>query len=108
MTTVTTLPTVTWSSGATGAPLPPLVPGLPVLGNALSMQHDPLSFLVDCYQRYGPIFRLKALKREFTVMAGIEANQFLARRRRTLQQRTALRRLCRGDGHADLHGGHGR
>jgi hypothetical protein len=29
------------------------------------------------------------------------------RRRRALQQRAALRRLCRGDGHAHLHGGHG-
>jgi cytochrome P450 len=79
MTTATTLPAVTWSSGAAGAPLPPRVPGLPVLGNALSLQNDPLTFLVDSYHQYGPIFRLKALNREFTVMAGSEANQFLAR-----------------------------
>ena len=37
MTTATTLPAVTWSSGDAGAPLPPRVPGLPVLGNALSL-----------------------------------------------------------------------
>jgi cytochrome P450 len=79
MTTATTLPAVTWSSGDAGAPLPPLVPGLPVLGNALSLQNAPLTFLVDCYHQYGPIFRLKALNRAFTVMAGHEANQFLAR-----------------------------
>lgn len=79
MTTTTTLSPVTWSSGTGSAPLPPQVPGLPVLGNALSMQHDPLAFLVGCYAQYGPIFRLKALNREFTVMAGLEANQFLAR-----------------------------
>jgi cytochrome P450 len=61
------------------APLPPLVPGMPILGSALAMTRDPLSSLVDLYKQYGPIFRMRALRREFTVIAGQEANQFLAK-----------------------------
>ena len=62
-----------------GASLPPRVPGLPVLGNTLSMTGDTLAYLTDCYRRYGPIYRISALDRQITVMAGIEANNFLAR-----------------------------
>lgn len=74
-----TASTTPWTGGHSTAPLPPLVPGLPLLGNALQMMNDPLTFLVACYRTYGPIFRLKALNRDMTVLAGLEANQFLAR-----------------------------
>ena len=60
-------------------PLPPQVPGLPLLGSGLKMMNDPLSYLVSCCEQFGPIFRLRALNRNLTVMAGLEANQFLAR-----------------------------
>lgn len=71
-----TASTTNWSSGAT---LPPQVPGLPLLGSGLKMMNDPLSYLVSCYHQFGPIFRLRAPGREMTVMAGLEANRFLAR-----------------------------
>jgi cytochrome P450 len=68
-----------WRGGDIVAPLPPRVPGLPVLGNALSFMGDPLSFLTASYQQHGPIYRVRALARQMTVLAGPEANQFLAR-----------------------------
>src|SRR5258706_15393827 len=58
-------------------PLPPMVSGLPILGNALVLLKDPLSFMVENYKRSGPIYRFRALNHEYTVMAGPEANQFL-------------------------------
>lgn len=61
-------------------PLPPLVAGLPILGNVREMLADPLKFLVRSYQEYGPIFRLRALHLEYTILAGIEANQFVTGR----------------------------
>src|SRR5258708_13921667 len=61
------------------APLPPLVPGLPILGNALGMRNDPLSYLLACYHQYGSIYRIKLLNKTVTVMGGLGANQFLAR-----------------------------
>ena len=74
-----TTSTTSWSSGQSAAPLPPQAPGLPLLGSGLKMMNDPLSYLVSCYGQFGPIFRLRALNRNLTVMAGLEANQFLAR-----------------------------
>lgn len=75
MTTSTTI----WRSGPSTAPLPPWAPGLPVLGSALKLMNDPVRYLTACYQQFGPIFRLRALNRQITVLAGLEANQFLAR-----------------------------
>ena len=65
-----------------GAPAdrqPPLVPGLPVLGNALDLRMNPLENLTDMYHRHGPAFRIKVPGRTIWVMAGLEANEFLAR-----------------------------
>lgn len=67
-----------WTSTVTDAPPPPLAPGLPLLGNAREMAGNPLPFLIDQYQRHGPIFRVRAAGRAFTVIAGPEANQLLA------------------------------
>jgi cytochrome P450 len=63
----------------TNAPLPPLVPGLPLIGNALKLRGDMADFLVQTYHQLGPIYRIKVLNRKFTIMAGLEANQFLAK-----------------------------
>src|SRR5258707_5039679 len=60
-------------------PLPPLVPGVPWLGNALDMRNDPIHYLLACYHKYGPIYRIKLLNKIVTVMGGLSANQFLAR-----------------------------
>lgn len=68
-----------WKDGNTGAPLPPLARGLPVLGSALRMREEPLAYLLELYRTLGPIYRVRALNREFTVMAGLDANQFLSR-----------------------------
>jgi cytochrome P450 len=57
----------------------PLAKGLPILGNALDMAGDQLRFLVKVYRELGPIFRIRALTKEFTVLAGLPANQFMAR-----------------------------
>lgn len=57
--------------------LPPLAPGVPILGNALAMAGDIQKFLVEQYRTLGPVFRLRALNQTFTVLAGQDANQFL-------------------------------
>lgn len=58
---------------------PPLVKGLPLLGNVLDMASDPNQFFLRCYKTYGPIFRIRLFRREITVMAGPEANLFMMR-----------------------------
>jgi hypothetical protein len=42
------------------AALPPLVPGLPLLGNTLDLLGDPAPFLVKNYLRLGSGFRVNA------------------------------------------------
>ncbi|HEY8211272.1 MAG TPA: cytochrome P450, partial [Myxococcaceae bacterium] len=74
-----TTSTIAWKSGPTTAPLPPLVKGLPILGNALALSQDVLGFLVRNYRQYGPIFRIRALGDVYTVIAGTDANLFFAR-----------------------------
>jgi cytochrome P450 len=58
--------------------VPPKAPGLPLLGNSLSMLSDPLSYLVQQYHELGPVFRVKMGFQKYTVLAGYEANRFLA------------------------------
>jgi cytochrome P450 len=62
--------------GSTGAPLAPLVSGIPILGNALSLSQDPVRFLLTSYQHYGSIFRINIFGKVVTVLAGKEANLF--------------------------------
>lgn len=71
--------TTTWKSGPTQAPLPPIVPGLPILGNALDLSQDVLQFLIKGYRQHGPIFRIRALGDTYTVIAGTSANLFFSR-----------------------------
>jgi len=59
--------------------LPPRAPGLPVLGNALDMRQDIVRYLLRLYAEHGSVFRINLLGREIWVMAGLEANYFLAR-----------------------------
>ena len=52
--------------------------GLPVLGNLFRLvSGNLLSFIADQYRQLGPVFRIRAPFRSFTVMAGPEANIFL-------------------------------
>lgn len=59
---------------------PPLVRGLPLLGNTLQMAKDPTRFFVDCYREYGPVSRVKILGKEYVLISGIEAATFMGTR----------------------------
>jgi cytochrome P450 len=59
---------------------PPLVKGLPFLGNTLSMAKDPGRFFYECYRKYGPVFKLKVMGNTYTVIAGPEAANFMGTR----------------------------
>jgi cytochrome P450 len=72
---------------AATTPKTPVVRGLPVLGNALGMAKDPARFFVECYREHGPVFRVKILNKTYTVIAGVEAANFLG----TKEGRESLR-----------------
>lgn len=63
--------TVPWQSGVTDAPLPPMVDPRD-MGNASRL-------FVEQYQKLGPIFRLPRPGKPLTVLAGPDANTFVAR-----------------------------
>ena len=65
------------SKAETAAPLPPLSPGAPVLGNTLQFLQDTSKLLTESYQRLGPVYRLRALWLKYTVIGGFEAREFL-------------------------------
>lgn len=58
----------------------PVVPGLPLFGNALDMAKGPAKFFVDCYRKFGPVFRVRVLGQTYTVIAGQEAANFMGSR----------------------------
>ena len=58
----------------------PQVPGLPLLGSVLDMAKDPAKFFLDCYRKFGPVFRVKLLGNTYTVIAGVEAANFMGTR----------------------------
>ncbi|MDX2160001.1 MAG: cytochrome P450 [bacterium] len=66
-------------AAATFSKTPPHAKGLPLLGNSLNMRVDPLHYFVKLYHQHGTVFRVTILGRPYWVMAGIEANRFLAR-----------------------------
>jgi len=66
---------------------PQRVRGIPVIGSALAMAKDPARFFVDCYRKYGPVFRIQILGNTYTVLAGAEAATFMG----TRQGRDSLR-----------------
>ncbi len=53
---------------------------LPVVGNTLDMARDPARFFLDCYRKYGPVYRVNVLGRTQTVIAGAEAAIFMGTR----------------------------
>jgi len=59
---------------------PPLVKGLPFVGSALAMAKDPGRYFFECYRKYGPVFRLKVMGNTYTVLAGVEAANFMGTR----------------------------
>src|SRR5687767_7344942 len=67
------------SNNASDARLAPMVKGLPLFGNALSLGQDPIQFLLNAYNRYGSIFRISVFGKTVTVLAGRDANLFAQR-----------------------------
>lgn len=55
----------------------PQVRGLPLIGSGLQMSGDMHEFMLANYQTHGPVFRVRAVGREFTVLAGPEGNRFV-------------------------------
>ncbi|MGX6603435.1 cytochrome P450 [Micromonosporaceae bacterium Da 78-11] len=78
----------------------PVMRGLPVLGNALRMAKDPARFFVDGYRAHGPFFRVRILTREYPVIAGPEAANFLG----TQEGRESLRSKESWQGMVDEYG----
>jgi len=63
---------------------PPLVQGLPLLGNALALRGDITAFMMTGYRRYGSVFRMRVLRKEYVILGGIDANRLLSREGNTL------------------------
>ena len=59
-------------------PAPPLAPGLPLVGSLWALTRDAQAFFFAQYLERGPIFRVRALGREFKVLAGPEINVRMA------------------------------
>jgi cytochrome P450 len=70
-------------SPAVGEPRPlaeaPRAAGDFLLGSLRQLFGDIRAFLTDGYLRHGPLFRVRVLHRQMTVLAGIEANDFVHR-----------------------------
>lgn len=62
----------------TTSPLPPLAPGLPLIGSVLALANDSQDFFYSQYRKLGSIFRVRAFGQEFKVLAGPEINTLLA------------------------------
>lgn len=58
--------------------LPPLAPGLPIVGSILALANDAQDFFYTQYRKQGNIFRVRALGNEFKVLAGPEINMLMA------------------------------
>ena len=75
---------------------PPKLPGLPVLGNMLSLLKDPMQLFRDGHFRYGAVYQVRAPGRRLTVLAGLEANRWMgAEGRDLLESGTFWRGLTR-------------
>lgn len=55
-----------------------------LLGNLRHLFGDIRAFLTESYLRHGPVFRVRVLHRRLTVLAGVEANDFVAREGKAL------------------------
>lgn len=62
------------------APRPPVVRGLPLLGNTLEMAANPAKFFARCYRDYGSAYRVSVFGNQLTVIAGAEAATFMGTR----------------------------
>lgn len=53
--------------------------GAPLIGTTKRFQSEPLTFHVEPYHRYGPLYRIRLFNQTMLVMAGLEANEFVWR-----------------------------
>jgi cytochrome P450 len=58
----------------------PQVPGLPLLGNLLSLTGNPVRFFVDCYRKHGPVCQIRVLNQRYLLLGGVEAAHLLGSR----------------------------
>jgi sterol 14-demethylase len=68
--------TTTASRTEDGLKTPPLVPGLPLLGNALEFWRDPVALFRRGYELFGPMFAIKLGPKYAAVLLGPECNRF--------------------------------
>lgn len=61
----------------------PIVPGRPLVGNALQLARDPFGFLRRCYREHGSVFGLNLMGQRMAVLAGPESNLLLKEHERT-------------------------
>lgn len=62
--------------GAAGERIP-VVRGLPVVGSVAELARDPGELFVRAYLEHGPVFRVRALNRTLTVLAGPELGRWM-------------------------------
>lgn len=67
------------TSTVAGKPIPQ-VKGLPLVGSVTELAKDPGEFFVKNYLEHGPVFRVKALNRTLTVLAGPELARWMSSR----------------------------
>ncbi len=58
------------------SPLPPMVRGLPLLGNALDFWRDPIALIRRGYQAHGPIFAIRLGRQPAAVLIGPRYHAF--------------------------------
>lgn len=61
----------------------PVTKGLPLIGNLVFLSNDSqslLKFLIDNYQKLGPLYKARIFGNELTIFAGPEANMFAAQK----------------------------
>lgn len=81
-----------------------MCPGTLLLGNARSLLDDTAGVLTDGYQRLGPVFRIRAAWRRYTVVAGPETADFMAQGldKAHLSREQLFGAIAREFGRADL------
>lgn len=55
----------------------PLASGLPLIGSLIPVMQDSVQFFRQEYQRRGPVFRVRVLNNQFTVIAGLTAAELM-------------------------------
>ncbi len=70
--------------GVTGAPRPPILSGLPLIGNLHEFVGDPFRVFVRGRREHGAVFGVRVLGQRFVVLTGAEGLRFLAKHERDL------------------------